>query len=155
MSLPEHEATVLPEWIDSNGHMNLAYYILVFDQATDLLFDTLGIGAEYRQATGNSCFAVETHTLYEKELKAGERVRIKMHVLGADTKRLHYFLEMFHAETRERVAAHEIMTLHIDMSVRRVAPFPADRQAQLRAAVEEQAQRPVPKGAGRRIEMLD
>lgn len=151
MNLPEHEAAVLPEWIDPNGHMNLAYYVVVFDQATDLLYDTLGIGNTYRQATGFSCFTVETHTLYERELHAGERVRVRMHVLGSDAKRLHYFHEMFHIESGERVAAQELMALHIDMSVRRVAPFPADRQAVLRQAVELQTQRPVPKGVGRRI----
>ena len=60
---------VLPEWIDANGHMNLAYYVVLFDQATDLLYDALGVGQAYRDATGNSTFTAETHTLYEREVR--------------------------------------------------------------------------------------
>ena len=94
------KAVVLPEWIDANGHMNLAYYVVLFDQATDLLYDALGVGQAYRDATGNSTFTAETHTLYEREVRVGERVRVVPHLLGADAKRLHYFHEMFHAEAR-------------------------------------------------------
>ena len=61
-----------PEWIDSNGHMNLAYYVVVFDLGTDRLYDVLGIGNAYREATGNSCFTAETHTIYEREVKVGD-----------------------------------------------------------------------------------
>ena len=86
----------------------------------------LGLGQAYRDATGNSTFTAETHTLYEREVRVGERVRVVPHLLGADTKRLHYFHEMFHAEHGHRVAAQELMALHIDMSVRKVAPFPTD-----------------------------
>ena len=68
-----YEATVLPEWIDSNGHLNLAYYVLIFDLATDKLYATLGIGDAYREATGNSCFTAETHTVYEREVRLGDQ----------------------------------------------------------------------------------
>ena len=122
--MPHFEGVVLPEWIDANGHMNLAYYVVLFDQATDLLYDMLGVGQAYRDATGNSTFTAETHTLYEREVRVGERVRVVPHLLGADAKRLHYFHEMFHAEGGHRVAAQELIALHIDLSVRRVAPFP-------------------------------
>ena len=96
--MPQSEGVVLPEWIDANGHMNLAYYVVLFDQATDLVYDMLGVGQAYRDATGNSTFTAETHTLYEREVAVGERVRVVPHLLGADAKRLHYFHEMFHAE---------------------------------------------------------
>src|SRR5579872_1608096 len=111
----ECEAEVLPEWIDSNGHMNLAYYVVVFDQATDRLYDALGIGNAYRAATGNSCFTAETHTLYEREVLVGEKLRVGTFLLGADAKRLHYFHEMFHVASGARAAAQELMALHIDM----------------------------------------
>ena len=75
MDFPQLEGEVLPEWIDANGHMNLAYYVVLFDQATDLLYDALGVGQAYRNATGNSTFTAETHTLYEREVLEGERVR--------------------------------------------------------------------------------
>jgi acyl-CoA thioester hydrolase len=153
MKLPQLEGVVLPEWIDANGHMNLAYYVVLFDQATDLLYDALGVGTAYREATGNSTFTAETHTLYERELRVGERVRVVPHLLGADAKRLHYFHEMFHTEYGHRVAAQELMALHIDMSVRRVTPFPADLSDRICTAVRMYRKRPVPKGVGRRIAM--
>jgi len=147
----EYESVVRPEWIDSNGHMNLAYYVVVFDLATDAIYAALQIGDAYREATGNSCFTAETHTLYEREVHLGDRLKVQTWLLGADTKRLHYFHEMFHAETGERAAVQELMALHIDMDVRRVAPYPADRYAALQKAVKEYAPATLPKGAGRKI----
>ncbi len=153
MEMPQFEGVVLPEWIDANGHLNLAYYVVLFDQATDLLYDALGVGQAYREATGNSTFTAETHTLYEREVREGERVRVVPYLLGADAKRLHYFHEMFHVEGGDRVAAQELIALHIDMSVRRVAPFPADLSKKIAAAVLTCRDRPLPKGVGRRIAM--
>ena len=83
----------------------------------------------------------------------GERVRVVPHLLGADAKRLHYFHEMFHAEAGHRVAAQELIALHIDLSVRRVAPFPEDVSARLQQVVRARGDRPLPNGVGRRIAM--
>ncbi len=149
----EYEDTVRPEWIDSNGHLNLAYYVLIFDLATDKLYATLGIGDAYREATGNSCFTAETHTVYEREVRLGDRLLVKTWLLGADGKRLHYFHEMFHVESGERSAVQELMALHIDMRVRRVAPFPEAQATALTQAVARHAPVELPKGAGRRIGM--
>jgi acyl-CoA thioester hydrolase len=148
-----HEDVVRPEWIDSNGHMNLAYYVVVFDLATDKLYASLGIGDAYRDATGNSCFTAETHTLYEREVRLGDRLRVHTWLLGADSKRLHYFHELFHSDSGERSAVQELMALHIDMRVRRVAPFPDVQRMVLQAAVAKYAPAQLPKGAGRRISM--
>jgi len=93
MSIPapfdRYEGEVLPEWIDANDHMNLAYYIVLFDYATDALFDAIGIGRQYKDTNNKGTFAVETHNLYENELLVGERVRISTQVLAVDSKRLH------------------------------------------------------------------
>ena len=153
MSRPivEHQDIVRPEWIDSNGHMNLAYYIVVFDYATDALYRTLDIGDAYREATGNSCFTAETHTLYEREVHLGDKLLVRTLLLGADNKRLHYFHEMFHGDSGERSAVQELMALHIDMGIRRVAPFPPEQYAALQDAVKTYAPATLPKGAGRRI----
>lgn len=153
MSRPviEIEDIVRPEWIDSNGHMNLAYYVVIFDLATDALYAALAIGDAYRETTGNSCFTAETHTLYEREAQRGDKLRVRSWVLGADTKRLHYFHEMFHIESGERSAAQELMALHIDMRIRRVTPFPAERHIALQRTVKEYAPSTLPKGTGRRI----
>jgi acyl-CoA thioester hydrolase len=155
MSSPviEHEDFVRTEWIDSNGHMNLAYYVVVFDLATDKLYATLGIGDAYREATGNSCFTAETHTLYEREMRLGERLLVHTWLLGADAKRLHYFHELFHADSGERSAVQELMALHIDMRTRRVAPFPNAQRMALEKAVAKYAPDQSPKGVGRRITM--
>lgn len=153
MSKPviEYEDVVRPEWIDSNGHMNLAYYVVVFDFATDALYRALDIGDAYREASGNSCFTAETHTLYEREVHLGDKLKIRSWLLGADTKRLHYFHEMFHLESGERSAVQELMALHIDMGLRRVAPYPPDVYARLQQSVQDYAPDTLPKGAGRRI----
>src|SRR5579863_9601649 len=148
MHLPQTEGSVLPEWIDANGHMNLAYYVVLFDQATDVIYDALGVGQAYRDATGNSTFTAEAHTLYEREVRVGERVRVVPHLLGVDAKRLHYFHEMFHLEDGHRVAAQELICLHIDLRIRRVAPFPPDLLARLHEAVRTRGDQPLPQGVG-------
>ena len=151
----EYEDAVRPEWIDSNGHMNLAYYVVVFDLATDKLYAALGIGDAYREETGFSCFTAETHTLYEREVHLGEKLLVRTWLLGADARRVHYFHELFHVASGERSAVQELMALHIDMRVRRVAPFPDDRHAALMDAVARYAPASLPKGAGRRIALPD
>jgi acyl-CoA thioester hydrolase len=153
MSRPviEYQDVVRPGWIDSNGHMNLAYYVVVFDLATDALYKALNIGDAYREASGNSCFTAETHTLYEREVHLGDKLLVRSWLLGADIKRLHYFHEMFHVESGERSAVQELMALHIDMGLRRVSPYPAKQYADLQRAVQEFAPLALPHGAGRRI----
>ena len=147
----EIEDVVRPEWIDSNGHMNLAYYVVVFDIATDAFYDVIDVGNRYREATHYSCFTAETHTVYERELHLGEKLRVRSYLLGADTKRVHYFHEMFHAESGERCCVQELLALHIDMRIRRVAPFEADKYEAMQALVREWAPAELPKGAGRKI----
>ena len=153
MQFPQTEGVVRPEWIDNNGHLNLAYYVVLFDLATDTMYEALGLGQPYRERTTNSTFTAESHTIYEREVRVGERVRITSHLLGADAKRLHYFHEMFHAEHGHRVAAQELLALHIDMRVRRTAPFAPVLLERLQAVVRERGGAPPPDGAGRRIAM--
>jgi acyl-CoA thioester hydrolase len=148
-----HHDIVRPEWIDSNGHMNLAYYVVVFDLATDKLYAALGIGDAYREASGNSCFTAETHTVYEREVRLGEPLCVHTWLLGVDSKRLHYFHELFHSESGERSATQELMALHIDMRVRRVVPFPDMQREALEQAVANHGPAQPPTGIGRRIAM--
>jgi acyl-CoA thioester hydrolase len=146
-------AAIGPDWVDYNGHMNVAYYVLAFDRATDLLFDQLGIGAAYLGARHCSLFALEGHIAYERELRLGETISVRTTVLAADRKRLHLFHEMFQAEALWRAASFETMSLHIDMKIRRAAPFPAEIQSALVEAVDRHAALPRPAGIGRRIAM--
>lgn len=153
MQIPTHEETILPEWIDGNGHMNLAYYIVVFDRALDVAFDALGIGWDYRRRADFTTFAAETHTLYEREVKQGETVRVVTRPLAVDAKRLHLFQEMHHAEEGYRIAAHEQMCLHIDLRIRKVSPWPAEQRMLIEEAVSAASRLPPPAGVGRRISM--
>lgn len=143
-----HEEEVRPAWIDRNGHLNLAFYVVVFDHATDALFDVLGIGEAYTASTNNSMFALETHTLYEREIKVGERVRVYSVLVAADAKRLHFAHEMFTHSASGRAAMEELLALHVDMGSRRSVPFPPDRQVAIAEAV---GRSPLPAGLGRRI----
>jgi acyl-CoA thioester hydrolase len=147
------EGEVLPEWIDYNGHMNLAYYVVLFDQATDLLFDELDLGLDYRRSTGKGTFVVEAHTVYENELLAGARVRIATQILGSDDKRLHLAHEMFAVDGGARAAAQELMFLHVDLMVRRVCPFLPELRARVAAWTAAHAALPRPSWVGRRIAM--
>jgi acyl-CoA thioester hydrolase len=150
----EYEGEVLPGWIDSNDHMNLAYYVVLFDNATDAIYDALGLGAaEYKAATNHGTFAVETHTLYDRELRLGAQVRVVTHVLGVDAKRLHLAHEMFRLSDGERAAAQEIMFLHVDLGSRRVVPWPAHLHARMQQAAQAHAVLKRPDWVGRRVAM--
>ena len=157
MSIPapfdRYRGEVLPQWIDANGHLNLAYYVVLFDYATDALFDALAIGLRYKEATNHGTFAVETHNLYERELLVGERVRIATQILGTDSKRLHFAHEMFSLASGQRAAAQELMYLHIDLVARRVVSWPAEARERLAEAAAAHSCLPRPDWAGRRIAM--
>jgi acyl-CoA thioester hydrolase len=148
-----YRGEVLPEWIDANGHLNLAFYVVLFDYATDTLFEAIGIGLRYKEATNHGTFAVETHNLYEHELLVGERVRVATQILGTDDKRLYFVHEMFSLSTAQRAATQELMYLHIDLAARRVVPWPADARERLTAAAAAHSHLPRPDWAGRRIAM--
>lgn len=148
-----YEGEVLPEWIDHNGHLNLAYYIVLFDYATDILFNETGIGLDYRNETENGTFVAETHTIYRRELLVGERVRVATQILGADDKRLHLAHEMFRLDESERAAMQELMFLHVNLTLRKVTPFPPDRRECVAAAVAAHAALPRPNWIGRHIAM--
>ena len=147
---------VLPEWIDYNGHMNLAYYMVLFDQATDLLFDELGLGLDYRRDRKLGTFVAETHNLYERELLVGARVRVATQIIAIDAKRMHIGHEMFALDgphAGQRTATQELMFLHVDLSARRVRPFPPDMYERVSAAADAHAGLPHPAWSGRRIAM--
>jgi len=148
-----HAETVRPEWIDYNGHMNVAYYVLVFDHATDALFDALGLGAAYRQATDRTLFAVESHILYEHEMALDAPIRVESRVLGVDGKRLHFGHEMFHGTAGWRAATIELMAIHVDLGTRRTSPFPAERRPMLDAAATAHARLPAADWTGRHIQL--
>jgi len=143
--------TIRPEWIDYNGHMNVAYYTLVFDRAVDAMFEHLGMGRAYRDAGKGSSFSVEQHITYNREVLEGDEVRIETRLAGFDEKRIHHYHEMFHAADGYLAATTEFLSLHVDLSTRRVAPLPADILDRLAALHAAHAALPPPRNAGRAI----
>lgn len=146
-----HREPVQDEWIDYNGHMNLAYYVLIFDHATDALLDHLALDEAYRAETGCSVFVAEAHVTYEREVMAGEAVRVATRVIDCDDKRLHVFHEMYTEPGDELTATNELMILHVDLDARRTTPFPAKPRSTMAALKDRNAGLPKPGQVGRII----
>ena len=143
--------TVEPQWIDYNGHLNVAYYQVFFDRAVDSLFSLLGLGPKYLAEFNNSMFALEAHISYLREIKEGDRIFVDSQILDHDAKRIHLFQTLIHSDGGFVSATCEIMQLHVDMTTRRAAPFPPDRMARIDACAAAHAGLPRPERAGRRI----
>src|SRR6201993_2128818 len=105
-----------PAWIDYNGHLNMAYYNVLFDRAVDEVYELLGCGQAYLKESRHSCFTAEVHVRYLRELNAGDPVRVSIQLIDFDAKRLHYFEELRHAEAGWLSATSENMALHVDMA---------------------------------------
>ena len=144
-----HGGVVRPEYIDWNGHMNVAYYVLVFDHATDALFDYIGLDEAYRKERGFTTFTLEAQVTYQREVLEGDPLRITTQLLDYDHKRAHYFHRMYHAEEGWLAATNELLSLHIDTRKRRSAPFPDDLLARWAEIHEAHAALPRPPEAGR------
>jgi acyl-CoA thioester hydrolase len=150
-SLPCYRDTVVAEWVDYNGHLRDAFYLLIFSFATDTLIDLIGLPDAVRRSRKRSLFTLEAHVNYLHEIREGARVSVEMRVLGHDTRRLHLYLEMFADDGTEPVAASEQMLLHVDMEGPRAVGFDADVEAHVRALAESHARLPPATFAGRVI----
>ncbi len=148
---PVHEEIVRPEWVDYNNHMNVAYYVLVFDHATDAVFDHLDLGEAYRGRTGCSVFVGEAHVTYEREVCVGDRLRVTSRVLGFDGKRIILYHEMHCDGADGLVATNEVLCLHVDLTTRRTAPLPKAAVSQLERTAGRDVGLPRPLRAGRAI----
>src|ERR1700748_910382 len=113
-----------PQWIDYNGHLNMAYYNVMMDRAIDELWLQLGIGPAYMKERDGSTFTVECHVRYLREIHLGDPVQMAVWLLGADEKRLHTFEELRHAKDGWVSATSENMTMHIDMKTAKPGAFP-------------------------------
>ncbi len=143
--------TVLPEWTDYNGHMNVAYYTLVFDHGVDAFFNFAGLGRDYRQRTTFSTFTVEHHITYDREVLEGDGLVCTSRLIGFDEKRIHHYHEMFHAADGYRAATCEFLSLHMDLSVRRVTPMGDDRLASFAEILKAHERLPPAEKLGRTI----
>ncbi len=149
-----HSERVRRAWIDYNGHMHEAYYVLVFANTTDALFEHLGMGPPYRDKHKASVYTLESHTNFLREVGVRVSLRVTTQVLGVDDKRMHVFHAMYSGETRDLLATSELMLLHVDMSDGpRAAPFRRDVLSRLEGVMDEHALLPRPDQAGRAIAM--
>jgi len=119
---------VIKEWTDYNGHMNVAYYVHVFDIAADIMLDNFRMGGKSAKREKKSTFAVEMHTNYNQEVRLGEEVETHLTYIDHDKKRIHYKLSMFHKEKKYLAATNEVLSLYVDLSQRKVAEFDSDRE---------------------------
>ncbi|MDP2411372.1 MAG: thioesterase family protein [Pseudolabrys sp.] len=142
-----------PAWIDYNGHLNVAYYGVLFDRAVDEAYELIGVGPDYLKQTGHSTMVVETHMRYLRELHLDHPVQVSVQLLDYDAKRFQVFEELRHATEGWVAATCETMTLHVDMTAKKVAPFPEAVMEALAAMKAAHAVLPRPDSAGRRIAM--
>jgi len=114
---------IIKEWTDYNGHMNLSYYILVFDIGAEVILSKFKMGEHSAKTTKKSTMVVETHTTYNQEVKEGDEVDVFISYFDHDNKRLHYKLEMFDKVKNTLSATTEILALYIDLNIRKVTEF--------------------------------
>jgi acyl-CoA thioester hydrolase len=112
---------VRPEWIDHNQHMNMGYYLVVFDFATDAFLAWVGLDAAHRRDERVTTFCLEAHVTYHREVRAGAPLRFTTRLLAHDDKRIHYFHEMYHATEHYLAATNELLSLHVSHDTRRGA----------------------------------
>ncbi len=143
--------TIIPEWIDHNGHMNVAYYVLVFDQSLDELLDQIELTRDYRDESGNTVYVLETHVSYLQEVKQGDQVTISYRVIDCDEKRIHLYLEMHHVKEGFLAATSEQMVFHIKASGPKAHPMPDNILQNLKKLKAAQAHLPKPQKLGSQI----
>ena len=144
------EMQLEPEWIDYNGHLNLAFYHVLFDRCGDEAAMHLGLGEDYLKRTNHTIYAAETHVCYLRELKLQDIVRCTFQIIAYDQKRLHIYFELHHLDGWT-AATSEMMWLHIDQSGPRVAPFPDAVSKKIAEMFNDHKALPKPERLGRVI----
>lgn len=149
------ESLVSKDHSDHNGHLNMGYYLVLFDQATGVLFENLGVGWVANEEFGETVFTLETHVTYHRELALGEAFFIETRVAGFDHNKIQYLHLMFKTETRELAATNECIVLNVDIATRQASEFRDYSVSRLAKIKEKQAQLPLPDGLiGRAIKQL-
>jgi acyl-CoA thioester hydrolase len=140
---------VRSSWIDRNGHLNMGYYVVVFDFATDAWLDYIGLDTPHRKRHQVATFSLESHVTYIRELREGDELRFTTRLLDYDAKRIHYFHEMYHGREGYLAATNELMSLHVSQATRRSAPMPAEILERLAAIQRVHSALPTPPQVGR------
>lgn len=145
------ERTVPREWIDYNGHMNVAYYTMAFDNALDEVYEALGIGKNLVQSHRMGPMALQTQLHYLGELVEGQRFACDFRLLDADARRTHCFLEMIDLAHDTVAATYETLSLNVDLEARRGAPYPPEPAARIERLVAAHADLPRPAQVGQAL----
>jgi len=150
----EHDGldlSVRPDWIDFNGHMNLAHYVAAFDLATDNFFRLVTPEIWDGDVFLGGFYCVEMHVTYERELHEGQPLRLTTQILGLDDKRLHLFHRMYHAGEGFLAATNDLLFLSVSRETRRAAPIEPGHRAAFEALLERHRALGMPPQAGRAI----
>ncbi len=139
-----------PDWVDYNGHLNMAFYNVLFDNGCDGFFAGVGLGPQYVKERNLTFYTAEAHVRYLREIHLGDRVQVTMRIIDYDTKRIHAYAELLHQDGWVS-ASSETMSLHIDRSGPKVAPFPKDIMEQVQAQAASDALLPSLENIGRPI----
>lgn len=143
------EITVRPEWIDTNNHLNVAYYVKTFAIGTGVLFDRVGLDDKDMAERGTSTFAAEMNVSYKREVRLGDTLMVATQLIGFDSKRIHYYSRIYQRNDGYLAATLEALSLHVSMESRRVCPIGADSAKRLADLAASQAHLPRPENLGR------
>ncbi|NIF17331.1 thioesterase family protein [Pantoea sp. Cy-639] len=150
-ALITYRTAVLPDWVDYNGHLRDAYYLLIFSYATDALMERIGLDVAARGQSGHSLFTLEAHINYLHEVKRDTDVWVETYIIGFDKKRLHLYHSLHRRDFSEALAASEQMLLHVDMAGPKAASFGENTIERLETLVSAQESQPYPAYIGRTI----
>ena len=140
------------DWIDYNGHLNMAFYNVLFDRGCDVAFEQIGMGPDYAATAKRTIYTAEIHVRYLREIHLGDRVSATVQLIDFDEKRLHIFQELRH-EDGWLSATSVSIALHVDMNGPKVAPFSDGIMKSIEEMSARQKHLPVPDGVGRKIEI--
>tara|TARA_B100001559_G_C16301919_1_gene530026 strand:+ start:152 stop:619 length:468 start_codon:yes stop_codon:yes gene_type:complete len=141
MSLLLNTTKIIKDWTDYNNHMNLSYYILVFDKAAEKILSKFNMGEEAALKTKRSTMVVETHTTYNNEVKEDDNVDVYLSYCDHDKKRLHYRLEMYEKSKNVLSATTEVLALYINLELRKVAEFEKEKVLIIDKFIDENNQK--------------
>ncbi|WP_233152906.1 thioesterase family protein [Motiliproteus sp. MSK22-1] len=144
---------VIPEWIDYNGHMNDACYVTVFSKAIDEFMIHIGLDEAFREQRQVSIYTLQSMVHYLQEVSEGEPLRVEVQLLESDSKKLRVFFTMLQDDKNEELAAMETLLLHMDMALRKAAPFLPATQARIDGIQDSQRLLEFPALAGRSISL--
>jgi acyl-CoA thioester hydrolase len=147
-----YSTEIKSEWLDYNNHMNVAYYVLVFDLALEKLLLSLGLGEEAAKATRISTMALESHITYDQEVSLGQDVEVQVQLVDHDHKRMHLYLEMYVKGSSGYLASTlEQVSMCVDLNERKSTSFPDEVMTKIKTLAQQQSHLGRPENIGRKI----